>query len=535
MQPNRILPLKVFSYISFLLITISCAQVKTPSGGDKDTTPPEIVQSFPKHLETNYNAKSIAITYNELVTLKNSGNIIITPPLKNKPKISLKSGNTLIISFNDTLQENTTYSINFGESIADYNEGNKLTDNLLVFSTGDYIDSLSIRGKIIQSENDTPCEDCKVMLYSTMEDSVVFKDKPYYFTKTNEQGQYQIDYLKSGNYKIIALQDEGDDYFYSPNEDLIGFSNDVVNLLPDTVAQMINISIFKQASEIQELLKHSSPSDQELALVFGKPITSLELWKDSVVMTKDEYFEIYNSNKDSISIWFKDIPKKNTEWKITILDNGERLDDFSLFFNNNKINCQLLSPSSKSPSNYNVRDTVLLKWSTPIKKIDTSKMKLTLDSTLVDFQTTIIDDFTLSLFFDKEEGQSFVLGLDSAAVTDQYDRRSDSSGISIFVHEDSYYGSLTIILPNKDTTEVLLLKNKGGTLIEKQKVVMNEPNRFLFLEPGTYSIYVLYDINQNLKWDSGNYLDKKQPERIYRHKEPIIIRSNWELELELNP
>ncbi len=507
--------------------------MKTPSGGDKDVTPPEIIQSFPKHLETNYHAKSIAITYNELVTLKNSGNIIITPPLNNKPSILLKGGNTLIISFNDTLQENTTYSINFGESIADYNEGNKLKDNLLVFSTGSYIDSLSIKGEITRSDSDTPCENCKVMLYSTLADSVVFKDKPYYFTKTNEQGQYQMDYLKPGDYKVIALQDESDDYFFTPSEDYIGFSDDTISLLPDTVAQLTNLRVFKQIPDKQELLQHRTPSDQQLKLAFQLPVTNLELWKDSVVMSNDDYYSVFNSQKDSVSIWFRNIPEKNTEWKITIWDKEERLDDFSIFFLDHKTNCRLISPSSPSPFMTSVRDTIRLKWSTPIQTIDTSKMKLLLDSTYLELKIKKEEDFSQVILFEKTPGQTCTLLLDSAAIIDQYGQASDSTGVIFSIQADEYYGSLTINRSNSDSTEVMLLKNKNGGIIQKQKVIRNEPVRFLFIEPGTYTLYILTDSNHNQVWDTGHYLDKRQAEKLHRHKDPIIIRSNWELEIEL--
>nr|MBA3901512.1 Ig-like domain-containing protein [Bacteroidota bacterium] len=179
--------------VSFL---ISCAQVGSPAGGPVDTTPPKIVKSYPENNSVKFNGKSIVLEFDEYVQVKDVTNqLLISPPLDKPPELKIK-GKSVIIAFEGTLKDSTTYTFNFGSSISDFTEGNPLDSNLFVFSTGTFLDSLSIKGKVKNILDGSVEKDIYVMLYSNLEDSVPYKNKPLYLTRTEEDGSFSINNIR---------------------------------------------------------------------------------------------------------------------------------------------------------------------------------------------------------------------------------------------------------------------------------------------------------------------------------------------------
>ena len=211
--------MKFIYYISLLLGVLlldSCAQISAPTGGEPDTVPPKLdsLGTIPLNYSTNFSGDKIVITFNEYFVLKNpKANVFFSPNIENGPEFIVK-GKTLTVLLNNELKENTTYTINFGDAISDYTVGNKIPDFKYVFSTGDFIDSMSTQGKVIDAFTGKPIEGVVVMLYDDFSDSVVSKSKPIYYATTNKEGDYLMNYLKAGTYKLFALKDENRNYFY---------------------------------------------------------------------------------------------------------------------------------------------------------------------------------------------------------------------------------------------------------------------------------------------------------------------------------
>ena len=179
--------------IAFIvLFAFTCANRGNPSGGEKDILPPEIVKSFPENYTINFNSQEIRIYFNEYVKLKDlNKQLIISPPMKTQPEITpLSTASKFIkIKIYDTLAPNTTYSFNFGNSIVDNNEENPFPFYKYIFSTGTYIDSLKVHGKILDGLNRLPEINVLVNLYevdSSYTDSIVYKEKPKYMTNTGD-------------------------------------------------------------------------------------------------------------------------------------------------------------------------------------------------------------------------------------------------------------------------------------------------------------------------------------------------------------
>ena len=201
-----------------------CANAVAPTGGPKDETPPKVVQEVPENRSINFIGKKIEITFDEYITLENANqNVLISPPLSEKPDIKLHN-KTVVVKFKEDLAPNTTYTINFGSSIKDLHEGNPFKDYVYSFSTGEFIDTLSIAGSILNAEDKKPVENAYVSLYASDRDnldSLPLSAKPNYISKTDKEGKFRLEGLADQKYLVFALKDVNSNlYFDLPNEEV---------------------------------------------------------------------------------------------------------------------------------------------------------------------------------------------------------------------------------------------------------------------------------------------------------------------------
>ena len=248
------MPKSIFKFLCliFLVIMASCAKRGNITGGTKDTIAPVLKASFPKNMSTNFNGKEIKLVFDEYVKLKNiNKQLIISPPMKRQPDILPQNASKILtIKIKDTLQPNTTYSFNFGQSIEDNNEGNPYSQFKYVFSTGPYIDSLKINVKVKDALEKKVDNFVSVMLYEINEkfnDSTIYKETPKYITNTLDSLKVvSIENIKAGKYLLLALKDNGNNKF-NPKSDKIGFQKQYITIPNDTVFE---VELFKSAVSI---------------------------------------------------------------------------------------------------------------------------------------------------------------------------------------------------------------------------------------------------------------------------------------------
>jgi len=223
----------IFIIVLMCLALWRCANPVAPTGGPKDTKPPRVLNCDPSNFSTGFNTTSINIDFDEFIALKNAvSEVNVSPPLKNAPDLRLR-GKSLLIKIDDTLVNNTTYSIDFGKCISDITENNVLTGYNYVFSTGNYIDSLSATGLVLNSFDLTPQKDVFVMLYMDRHDTIPFdslplKVKPLYVTKTNEKGEFRLTNLRAGSMKLFALNDLNSNLIYDQPSEKVAFYDSLV-------------------------------------------------------------------------------------------------------------------------------------------------------------------------------------------------------------------------------------------------------------------------------------------------------------------
>ena len=213
-----------FGLVLTALIAQRCANAVAPTGGPKDERPPVVVEAVPENHSINFLGKKIEITFDEYITLENANqNVMISPPLSEKPDFKLKN-KTVVIKFKEDLAENTTYTINFGAAIKDLHEGNQFKDYVYSFSTGDHIDTLAIAGKVLNASDKKPVDGVYVSLYAADRenvDSLPMTTIPDYITKTDKEGKFSLNGLADKKYLVFALKDANANlYFDLPNEDV---------------------------------------------------------------------------------------------------------------------------------------------------------------------------------------------------------------------------------------------------------------------------------------------------------------------------
>jgi uncharacterized protein (DUF2141 family) len=242
--------LKALTGLIFLGTVLACARVGTPPGGPLDEDAPVVTKSKPFNYSTNYNRKNILITFDEYVTLTNVfTEFTISPPLKDGPMPYVR-GKGIVINLNATELDSLTYTMDFGQSIADNNEGNLLPNFQFVVSKQTYIDSFSVSGKVLDAFTHVADKDgLFVYLYNNFSDTVPFTSTPSYLAKTTAEGMYTINHIASGTYNIFVLKDVNTNMLFDMPTEVIGFASDPVYLYPDSFPSEPDLSQIKAISE----------------------------------------------------------------------------------------------------------------------------------------------------------------------------------------------------------------------------------------------------------------------------------------------
>lgn len=226
-----ILPgLIIFFSATLVFMLGGCANIVPPEGGAKDTLAPRLMRVTPEDDTRHFNAKRIVFNFDEYVDLVENGQKMEISPLPQSPPRVNSKLRTVTINLRDTLEPNTTYSINLKGVVKDVNEGNEMEDMIYVFSTGANIDSMELSGNVIMAEDGKIDSTLTVMLHRSGDDSAVAKEKPRYATRVDRNGHFHFQYLQPGTYYIYALKNEGSSYRYNSVKQAFAFANEPVVL-----------------------------------------------------------------------------------------------------------------------------------------------------------------------------------------------------------------------------------------------------------------------------------------------------------------
>jgi uncharacterized protein (DUF2141 family) len=512
-------------------IIYSCAKKGRPSGGPKDIIPPVMIKSIPENYSINFTGQEIEIYFNEYVKLKDlSKQLIISPPLKNRPLISPQGGASKVVKIKifDTLIPNTTYSFNFGKSIVDNNEGNPFSFFKYVFSTGSNIDSLKFNGSIRDAISQTADDFVSVMLYevdTTFTDSIIYKETPRYITNTlDSTTNFNFENLKAGKYLLTALKEDTDNYLFNQKTDKIAFNNEFITIPSDEVPELI---LFKEIQNYKALKPKHERKNRIKFRFEGEATDKIEIKLLSNVALTSKITK--EKDNDTLQYWFK--PRLDIDSLNFTMSYKKHIDSFTVLMRK-KIKKDSLTFKNAS-SNLALTDNYKIITSIPIIKIDDSKIKITdKDSIIIPFKSSIEElSSEINLEFLKTESQKYKIDILPNAFTDFFEGTNDTLSYSASTKATKEFGNIRVTLINSPKTPLVvqLVTSKGDVVYEKfgkdQKVFS-----FSKITPSKYNLRIVFDDNNNKKFDTGNYLNKIQPERVAYHPEEIEIRANWDVE-----
>jgi len=547
--------------IVFEILSISCANPITPTGGPKDTIPPTLISSIPDTQQTNFKGEEIELTFDEFVNIdKIKQNLIITPFFDINYKQIVKK-NRVILRFEEPFSDSTTYTFNFANGITDITERTPPDNLTLSFSTGNYIDSLKLIGKVTSLETGiTPKNKFSVSLYLVTDSTNFVTQKPTYFSKINDTGQFEVKNIKFGEYILIAFNDENNNLQLDPASEAHALISDTITpvYLPDsTYLEYISLD----ASELKFI--SARPSAQYYEIRYSKPINSFQIdpFQYARIVSEQKVIRIYqdssnlydslrvlvtasdtvlNETIDTLFIKFKESSRPIEEYKGTF--------KYKSASTNTRIIASFNKPTFKQDSTLKIKIDTIAEIKFPIDSIiinenntkyiiessfNKSDYNDILDSIIqLKFPDTIgIDSIGLAQFnfINRISRERFNLAIEKGTfISIQHDSLKTEIVDGKFFNPESY-GSITV------NTKTELTNYDVHIISSNQKSVASIKNcttcSFTAIPPGEYSVRVYVDENNDGQWSPGNILTLTPAEPIINFQEFTDLRANWAIEL----
>lgn len=532
-----------FLWLFASLVLVSCARVGSPIGGDKDTIPPKMVGSNIDTTRINVprDLKELRIDFDEYITLKDiNKNLIISPPIKYTKIIPSSMGNKYLqIQWKDTLQANTTYNFNFGNSVVDLNESNPLPYFNFAFSTGDKIDDLFISGTISDAlgsdKNSEGKEKNLVVGLYQAKDSMDYRQKPYYITKADPDGYFELNYLTPGKYRIVGFDDENGNSIFDSGKESISFQKETIDLTKSISGLRLKTFASKK------LIKY-----KEMVASVGGVVMSFEGNPEKVIVKRvgekpADNKVTHKLRSDSVKVWF-DAGKENIGVAVSenlkfSYDTGTKQDTVSVFYKKPaKEDMTVSNPFSNDlapGSDFRFSSNYI------INKIQPENWKLESDSISQNFTAKIseLDSTQVVIKSNFVVGKKYKLTVPKNTVISFYNRLSESVRFDFEAAKPEEFGSFTVNLVNKPEHNfwIQLLNDKNETVYQK---FSNESLiKFINLKPASYKLRILVDNNDNGFWDSSDFATETLSEDVYLYRKAgdkdimtkINIRPMWEI------
>jgi hypothetical protein len=582
---KRFLIFALFGLIAALVIT-NCANPVSPSGGPRDEESPVVIESVPANYATFFDGNRISITFNEFVKLKNPNQqVLISPPFKNKPDYKLR-GKTLILEFDEELYPQTTYTIFFGNAIVDLTEENPLTDYLFVFSTGAFIDSLELHGRVVDAFNLQPRENVFAMLFPLVSDTVP-KDSipmqllPVHVTKANEDGIFRLYNLPEKEFLLFALEDLNNNYKFDQQaegiafvessvmpglpvalfaDSLIGRDSAAVTdsltsvSIPDSLLMEISkenfyeMFMFQQVDSTQRRLGIEAFYPPSFRLVYRMPLVDPEIKLLNDTLSSDWKVIQQGNAGDTLMVWVK-IPEVDT-LQMVVLDADTLRDTLLVSFTRAKEQFERSSRPRRGEEEQVRR--IEMKNNLRGRTLDPGKpFKIIFNEPLIEWEFSDVffvvgEDTMVGAPFIPDNDVHTVFRLDRPIEEDTwhefifpdsvfyniYKVTNDSLKVSFTAGKSVEFGNLVfdIDLRNDTYPYVVQLLNEKEQVLREQYIETSQKVTFDLLSPGMYYVKAIQDRWRNKRWDTGIYVEKRQPEKVFYFPVQLQVRANWDLE-----
>lgn len=554
--------------VGVMVFSPSCANTTTPpSGGPKDTIPPVLVKYYPMPGDTmvTRHKTQLSMTFDEFVVVKDVQSLFLSPPLEKTPKYKIR-GKSVIVYFESDLDSNKTYVLDVTNAIADNNEGNMYPGYAMVFSTGRHLDSMMITGTVQDCNTLMPVKGATVMLYKDHSDSAIFKHRPDAAIKTDDWGYFCLRNIQDTIYRMYAIMDMNNNNIYEADNEQVAFVDTLVRpvvkvndslpelrkyLMTDTVACLarkseFEMNLFTEVPSKQMIVNKERLGERTAYITFMAPYAQI----DSIWMTgipADKLITQFNLEQDSLEIWVND-PRPLPD---------------TLFLNVDYLKTDTLGnlvPTVEEIKLSKPRQTAVAKSSRKdIKKEDTTTV-FTIDAKpenieqygfVIEFKYPLVKSAFDSLEFkyinpkQQEFNDTYTVEQDSLNIRKYTVRPSskllpgyeyylkvpqrkfvdingffnDSSEVKVSLPNDDKLSSMSLVLDNVRNKYIVdLLNEKRDQTIRSFTIDSDTTLLFPYIKAGKYSIRLTEDINRNGLVDTGNLLERKQPEKVKFYK-----------------
>ena len=556
----------ILTAIAPMLFIHSCANTtQAPSGGAKDSIPPYIVMIDPLPGATNVplTGARIKFDFNEYVTIKEAKNIFLSPPTAKRPKSRIQ-GKSVIVSFDDTLQANTTYTISFTDALADNNEGNIFPGYTYVFSTGENIDSMGFTGTVRNCNDLSPVKGATVLLYKDHSDSAVFLHRPDAAAKTDDWGFFMIPFIEDTEYRMYALRDENGNNIYDPESDWVGFVDKAVRpvlQVSDTVKEFLKydmtdtigcrarkseyeINLFRENPSRQMIVNKVRVSDRTSYITF----MAHDAWIDSLWISgipANRIITQFNREQDSLEIWVNDTRAMPDTLNLYV--NYRKTDSLGvlspflervkLFDENKKKETQTRNSRNRNDKEKEVckinyvakpenieQDGIELEFEVPIvsEKFDSVKFlslnprqQLTEERFKVERDSMNIRKYRIYPQIQYLKGYEYSLKIPENCFRDINGNVNDSLLVKVSLPDDDMLSKLYLNMKNVDRKYIVDLLNEKLSEVLRTYVIDSDcALEFPYLKEGKYAVRITDDGNRNSMVDTGNLLEHRQPEKV---------------------
>lgn len=321
----------IINFILAVSLMTACASIGSPDGGPYDETPPIFLGSTPEPFAVGVKDKRVELEFDEFIKIEKAAEkVVVSPPQMTLPEIKT-NGKKIVVTLDDSLKANTTYSIDFSDAIVDYNEGNPLGNFAFSFSTGEHIDTLAVSGTVLNASNLEPIKGILVGLHSNLSDSA-FTTIPFErVSRTDADGRFTIRGIAPGSYRAYALQDANQNYMFDQKNEMIAFLDSLVvpyteirmhqdttwidSLTIDTIRTVpcvhylpedLVLLAFTEAPTQRYLTKTERPELNRFSIIFSLGADSLPLLKPLNFPEEDAYIVQASLDYDSITYWMRD-------------------------------------------------------------------------------------------------------------------------------------------------------------------------------------------------------------------------------------
>ncbi|MBO7118493.1 MAG: Ig-like domain-containing protein [Bacteroidales bacterium] len=552
---NRYFPvLPVLLIIWGAMFSHSCANTsQAPTGGRKDTIPPVIVKMDPRPyvIGVPLEGAKFEFTFDEYVKVSNPKNIFLSPPQKTVPKYKMK-GKKLIVSFEEPLNENTTYTLNFYGALQDINENNPYPGYSFVFSTGDSIDSLYVTGLVQDCTTLDPVKNATVLLYDTQEDSAVFKELPFAATKTDEWGYFALRNLPATGFRMYAISDENGNNRYDPDTESIAFIDSLikpVNVIRDSVYELMffdmkdtlacrdrkteyELSMFKETPSRQYIDLYGRRSERSAFVSFSARNAHIDtMWIAG--LSPDRLITQINLERDSLEIWMND--QRNIPDTVLLFVNYLKTDstgvrsgfteEIKLGNENPRAPIDTIAKMDLTVDPKKVEtDGFILEFGYPVINAQFDSIRLVVtDLHNVDERGTISyyrDSLNLRKYHIMPEGKmsissKYTLTVPKGIFRDINNAWNDSTEVSVSLPIDVKLSTLQLDLKNVNHKYIVeMLDERRTQTLFTHVVNQDRMVEFPYLTAGKYYIRITEDLNGNSYVDTGSLLDHQMPERV---------------------